>query len=209
MSSFNESKQIAFSMYNLVFFLVLAIVAVVAFDTVAQRVASYVLRSVALLLGISITTIVLFAPKVVATLRTPAEASNVRKVGGAGAGSYGGSIGGTNTGGKTSSLMSSISSDDVEGQLEKSRAQCSELKAQIEELKREKNALQNKVERLQLVIGKDADVASEDGDATESSSTDDVKKSLKPESRKSEKKSKRKSEKKHEAEEEATESSSE
>jgi hypothetical protein len=70
MAAFNESRQIAFSMYNLVFFSVLAIVAVAALDQVTQRVASYVLRSVSILLAISITLVVLFVPKVFSTLKS-------------------------------------------------------------------------------------------------------------------------------------------
>jgi hypothetical protein len=70
LEAFNESRQIAFSMYNLVFFAVLAIIAVASLNQESQLVAAYTLRSVAMLLAITITILVMFIPKVVMTLRS-------------------------------------------------------------------------------------------------------------------------------------------
>lgn len=71
---FNESRPLAFSMYNMVFFMLLAVVAVAVFnsaDDPYERAASYILRSTAVLLGVFLTKIVIFIPKISAVYRIP------------------------------------------------------------------------------------------------------------------------------------------
>lgn len=59
---YNESKQLGFAIYNLLFFIILAAVVSSVFDA-DQRVISYVLRSVCINLGTVITIGALFIPK--------------------------------------------------------------------------------------------------------------------------------------------------
>jgi gamma-aminobutyric acid type B receptor len=61
---YNESKQLGFAIYNLLFFFVLAIVVSSVFDE-DQREISFVLRSVCINLGTCITIGALFIPKMV------------------------------------------------------------------------------------------------------------------------------------------------
>jgi hypothetical protein len=61
---YNESKQLGFAIYNLLFFIILAVVVSTVFDN-GQREISYVLRSVCINLGNLITIAALFLPKMV------------------------------------------------------------------------------------------------------------------------------------------------
>lgn len=60
---YNESRSIAFSMYNLFFFLVLAIIVQLVINTGSQRVAQYVVRSAVIILGTAVPIAVIFIPK--------------------------------------------------------------------------------------------------------------------------------------------------
>src|SRR5262249_33157436 len=62
-SVFNESRSVAFSMYNLFFFLALGIISELVINGSNQRTAQFVVRSVVILLGTCLPICVLFIPK--------------------------------------------------------------------------------------------------------------------------------------------------
>lgn len=64
-SIYNESRSVAFSMYNLFFFMALAIIAQFVLNSASQREAQFVVRSIFILLGAWLPIAVLFLPKFV------------------------------------------------------------------------------------------------------------------------------------------------
>lgn len=132
-SVYNESRAIAFSMYNLFFFLVLAVIVQLVINGPTQRKAQFLVRSFMILLGTFIPIAVLFLPKFyrTVTLNTDNVGTNSRT----GKNSTGGGTGG---GTKTSSDGPKLESEmtDVKT-VERLERQNSRLKAEVKQLRAE------------------------------------------------------------------------
>lgn len=148
-SEFNESKPIIAGMYNLIIFLVLAIVAVGAFDNVVQRIASYVLRSVAIMLATFITVLVIMIPKAYAVYKIPAGTESSRRPNMSVLGGSGPRTGSTSGYGHSSILQKSMSSAS-DSELE---ARLGRLTKEFEKVKSDNKKLREENDRLKKAAG--------------------------------------------------------
>lgn len=143
MSEFNESKPIAFGMYNLIFFMILAIVSVAVFDPIQQRIASYVLRSVSIMLATLITVLVIMMPKVYQVYKIPPGTETSRRPKTSAMLSISGGNG-TRTTSNNSSVnksMSSMSESELEARIGRLQKELNQVKAENRKLKAENERL--------------------------------------------------------------------
>eukprot|EP01122_Echinamoeba_exundans_P006361 TRINITY_DN1767_c0_g1_i4.p1 TRINITY_DN1767_c0_g1~~TRINITY_DN1767_c0_g1_i4.p1 ORF type:complete len:809 (+),score=184.95 TRINITY_DN1767_c0_g1_i4:215-2641(+) len=152
LSEFNESKPIAFGQYNLIFFMILAIVAVAVFDPVSQRIASYVLRSVAIMLATFIAVLVIMIPKIYAVYKIPPGTESSRRpkmsvlMSGIHSPTGTGSGSGTNTSSHTNSKsFSSMSESELEARLSRMTKDLERVKADNKRLEAENTRLKKQL----------------------------------------------------------------
>jgi len=140
-SIYNESRSIAFSMYNLFFFLVLAIIVQLVINAPTQRKAQFVVRSVMVLLGAFLPIAVIFLPKFLSAVHLNSE--NV--------GTH--SSKSKKSGGTNSTALNSIE----DGSATDSKADDMSDSKLIERLKLQNERLKNEVKKLRAEVTKHRD----------------------------------------------------
>jgi hypothetical protein len=137
-SIYNESRSIAFSMYNLFFFLVLAIIVQLVIDDPSQRKAQFIVRSCLILLGTIIPIAVIFLPKFTRTVHL-----NTDNIGVNSSSSKQRSAGGTtNSDGGESKRPGDVEMGETENKI------VQRLKQQNQRLKEEVKSLRSQVAKL-------------------------------------------------------------
>lgn len=134
-SVYNESRAIAFSMYNLFFFLVLAVIVQLVINGSNQRKAQFVVRSFMILFGTFLPIAVIFIPKFYRTVYLNSDNIGTQsgKTGNRSVGT--GTTGGLNSSGGEPKLESEMT--DTSKSLERLERQNSRLKAEVKQLRAE------------------------------------------------------------------------
>lgn len=152
-SIYNESRWVAFSMYNLFFFLILAIIVQLVLNANYNRKAQFVVRSLMILLGALIPIVVLFLPKFLRASRLGAEntASTEKKTASAALNSSNGEGGNSGGGGGGGGGGGSAVELPARGGKSENR-----LEQQNKRLKEEVRHLRKEVALLREQTGQDA-----------------------------------------------------